>query len=304
AAVQSLAEGASFTERWTVASLDGTASTTITVTVTGTNDDPVIAGQASGDVVEDGRQSVQGQLTVSDVDLGDSHVWSVPTPGEAQYGALTVDPSGRWTYVLDNNLPAVQALKAGETRVDAITVRVTDSAGGWDDQVVTITVTGTNDAPVAVADTGVTPEDTVLDVGGAGSAGNLLANDSDALVVQSVAGGQPVPAGGATVAGSAGGVFTIYPDGSYRFDPDGAFADLGPGDSRPSTVTYTVSDGQGGTSTAELTVTVTGVNDAPVATDDAGSVREAGVQAGGNAGDPGVAQASGNVLTNDSDIDG
>ncbi|MBL4918975.1 BapA/Bap/LapF family prefix-like domain-containing protein, partial [Szabonella alba] len=47
-----------------------------------------------------------------------------------------------------------------------------------------------------------------------------------------------------------------------------------------------------------------GGNNPPVATDDAGSVREAGVQAGGNAGDPGVAQASGNVLTNDSDIDG
>ena len=73
-------------------------------------------------------------------------------------GASSGDAAGRWTYVLDNNLPAVQALKAGETRVDTITVRVTDSAGGWDDQVVTITVTGTNDAPVAADDSGTTPE--------------------------------------------------------------------------------------------------------------------------------------------------
>ena len=45
--------------------------------------------------------------------------------------------------------------------------------------------------------------------------------------------------------------------------------DLAVGATRDTTLTYQISDGNGGTDTATITVTVSGVNDAPVATDDA-----------------------------------
>ena len=58
---------------------------------------------------------------------------------------------------------------------------------------------------------------------------------------------------------------------------------------------YQVSDGQGGVASATLTVTIHGTDDAPVAVADAGSATEAGITAGSN--------ATGNVLTNDTDVD-
>src|SRR5262249_39397698 len=66
---------------------------------------------------------------------------------------------------------------------------------------------------------------------------------------------------------------------------------------------YVVSDEHGATDTATLTITITGTNDAPVATADTGAVKEAGVQDGGNTAEPGIPAVSGNVLTNDTDLD-
>ena len=71
------------------------------------------------------------------------------------------------------------------------------------------------------------------------------------------------------VAGSNGGLFSIDAAGVVTFDPNGNFEDLAVGATRDTTLTYQISDGNGGTDTATITVTVSGVNDAPVATDDA-----------------------------------
>ena len=65
------------------------------------------------------------------------------------------------------------------------------------------------------------------------------------------------------------GLFSIDAAGVVTFDPNGNFEDLAVGDTRDTTLTYQISDGNGGTDTATITVTVSGVNDAPVATDDA-----------------------------------
>ena len=71
---------------------------------------------------------------------------------------------------------------------------------------------------------------------------------------------------GKPIAGSAGGIFVINADGSYTFDQNHAFDSIQFGSSQVTTVTYRLSDGDGGFSTATLTITVTGINDAPVAT--------------------------------------
>lgn len=107
-----------------------------------------------------------------------------------------------------------------------------------------------NDAPVVLDDAFVVSE-------GAAPAvlGNVLGNDSDVD-------GDPLGTVAQTnTPGSAGGLFSLDATGQVRFDPNGAFDDLEAGQSRTTTFSYTVSDGQGGTATATVTVTVNGVAD-------------------------------------------
>ncbi len=67
---------------------------------------------------------------------------------------------------------------------------------------------------------------------------------------------------GAVVTGSNGGSFRIFSSGNFSFDPGTDFDKLAQGELATTTVTYTVSDGNL-TSTATVTVSVTGRNDAP-----------------------------------------
>lgn len=69
---------------------------------------------------------------------------------------------------------------------------------------------------------------------------------------------------GDAIAGSDGGTFVINADGTYSFNPGTEFDDLQVGETRTTSVIYTISDGDNGTATATLTITVTGENDAPV----------------------------------------
>ncbi|MEH2590705.1 beta strand repeat-containing protein [Bradyrhizobium sp. AZCC 1721] len=92
------------------------------------------------------------------------------------YGTLNINQAGQWTYNLDNGQANVQALAAGETVKDDFTIRVSDGAGGIDTETVSITVTGTNDAPTDVALAG----DTVVENAAAGTVvGTLSATDVD-----------------------------------------------------------------------------------------------------------------------------
>ncbi|CAH8295812.1 hypothetical protein MFUCSW5_450259 [Mariniflexile fucanivorans] len=128
-----------------------------------------------------------------------------------------------------------------------------------------ITVTPVNDAPVATGETDTTPEDTTLTVLD-GSPEDLLQNDTDVdtgdvlTITQYVVGTTTYPAG--TTAALTEGDLTINADGSYTFVPASNFNGTVP------TATYTVSDGNGGTDTADLDITVTPVNDPPVADND------------------------------------
>ncbi len=61
-------------------------------------------------------------------------------------------------------------------------------------------------------------------------------------------------------------------DGSFDYDPNGQFDYLAVGETASDTFTYTVDDGRGqpnSTNTATVTVTINGLNDQPVAADDA-----------------------------------
>jgi len=255
-AVQGLAAGATLTDTITVYSADGT-SQDIVVTITGTNDAPVIGGVSTSDVTEDGTLTASGLLTITDADAGQS-VFQAATNVAGSYGSLDILADGNWTYSLTNTDPAVQGLAAGATLIDTIAVQSFDGTS----QDIVVTITGTNDGPVAVADAASVAEDTLPNP----ISGNLLTNDTDvdgdSLIVSAVTGGTV----GQAIAGSFGSVI-INGDGGYVYTLDNtnsAVQALGVGASLTETFTYEVSDGNGGTDQAALTITIDGTNDAPV----------------------------------------
>ena len=73
------------------------------------------------------------------------------------------------------------------------------------------------------------------------------------------------------------GTLDLEGDGSYTYTADlTATQALDPGDTVTDVFTYTVDDGNGGTDTATITITVIGVNDTPVAQNDVGVIVEDG----------------------------
>ncbi|MBW8720214.1 MAG: VCBS domain-containing protein, partial [Variovorax paradoxus] len=152
AATQYLAQGQTATETFIVSIDDGHGGTVqqqITVTVTGTNDVPVIGGIATGAVSEDGSMpnlSTGGALTIADVDQGQSNFApQASVAGSNGHGSFTLAADGSWTYIADNSQAAIQQLGAGQSISDSFTAVSSD---GTASQVVTVTITGTNDVPV------------------------------------------------------------------------------------------------------------------------------------------------------------
>ncbi|MBJ7264235.1 MAG: retention module-containing protein, partial [Burkholderiaceae bacterium] len=247
-AVQALGVGEQLTERFTVVSADGTTHV-VNVTILGTNDVPAIAGAHIGSVTEDGVQTALGQLTVSDVDVNDKHTWSVQGGGQGAFGALTVDVTGKWTYVLNN--AAAQVLKTGETRDEVFTVRVADGHGGFATQVVTVTVHGMDDGAVITptlpnGDKGSVTEDGQLTAGG-----SLAVTDPDA--------GQAVFVPQNNIV-TAHGMFSITAAGVWTYtlnNADPAVQALGAGRTLTETREVTTADG----TKANVVITINGTND-------------------------------------------
>jgi large repetitive protein len=241
------------------------AESVLVLTLTGANDGPTVtSAMQSGTVTEDLSVSATGQVTVNDADLGARIVFSGDAAGT--YGDFAVDSaSGQWTYTLD--AAKVDALGADVQRPESFTVTVTDEHGATATQTVSITVMGTNDGPVAVADVATVAEDATAAV-----TGNVLTNDSDvdamdALSV-SMVNGTAVPVNGAATVTTPHGTITLNADGSYSYavnNASTAVQALQAGQTLTETIGYTVKDAIGLTATSTLTVTITGSNDTPVA---------------------------------------
>jgi VCBS repeat-containing protein len=180
----------------------------------------------------------------------------VPSMLNGDYGTLSVNQNGTWTYVLANGQQNVQALAAGQTVYDTFQIQVTDEHGASDSQTVTIAVHGQNDGPVAADDFASGNEDTPI------ATGNVLANDSDVD-------GALTPASITGYSQGANGVVVSNGDGTFTYTPDLNF-------NGSDSFTYAISDGAL-SSTATVNVTVNAVNDPAVITgDNSGSVTEDG----------------------------
>ncbi|RED51620.1 tandem-95 repeat protein [Aestuariispira insulae] len=270
---------------------------------TNPNTAPVAADDADGITEDTAPNPVTGNVLVNDSDAdGDSFnvsqvngdAGNVGTSLTGSYGSLLLLSDGSYAYTLDNSNSLVQALGVGESLTEAFTYTIDDGNGGSDQATLTVTINGSNDGPVAVADSNSVTEDSAPNP----VTGNVLTNDSDvdgdSLSVSQVSGA----AGnvGNTVSGNFGSLLLLA-DGSYAYTLDNGNAlvqSLGVGESLTDSFTYTVDDGNGGTDQTTLTITINGSNDGPVAAADANSIVEDGA----------LNPVSGNVLTNDDDVDG
>jgi VCBS repeat-containing protein len=306
-----LAAGETLTVDYEVAISDGptSASQTVTITIDGANDLPVItSGPGADSTAEqpdmtgspDPDTAPGGALSFTDVDLNDTHtvstllttvVWSTgggapdQTITDLSAALLTVlnDSTGSGTGSVDWSFSIpdfdLDFLAGGETLTVTYDVVVADGFAS-STQTVTITITGAED-PLIVNPLSATVSDTVaIDDGIITALGNVITDAGDSagdfsttLAVSDVNG----DAGnvGSPVSGAYGDLF-INMDGTYFFIANGNLDTLAAGATASETYTFTVTDSLGRFETETLTLNFTGSNEAPIITaaEAAGSVTE------------------------------
>ncbi|WP_299546271.1 cadherin-like domain-containing protein [uncultured Tateyamaria sp.] len=230
------------------------------------------AGQAIVNVgaVNDGPTAVDDAATTDE-----------DTPVTIDVVGNDTDPDGDTLEITGASVPADQGTveivnnellftPAENFNGDAtITYSITDNSGGTDTAEVAVTVTPVNDDPLAVDDIETTDEDVAVVV-------DLLGNDTDVDGDTLTLGDVSVPADQGSVVDNGDGTVTFTPAPNFN---------------GPATITYTVTDGNGGEDTGEAIVSVGAVNDGPVAEDDTDTTEE-------------DTPVTVDVLGNDSDADG
>ncbi|TKF02753.1 toxin, partial [Vibrio sp. F12] len=240
--VQALTAATSLHESFTIHTKDGTPQT-IDMTIGGNDDNAVITGVDAGTVTEDLTTQLQGQLSVTDSDLGEDHFQASQVTGN--FGTLSITKDGAWTYDLDNNNPVVQGLGQGSTATDIVTVHSVDGTSHQ----VTITVKGTNDAAViGGANSGSVTEESKLQ-----TSGTLTVTDIDTGESHF---------SNTDVAGSLG-TLHLTDSGAWTYDLDNTnptLQALGKGSTATDMITVHSADG----TPHQITVTVNGTNDKAV----------------------------------------
>ncbi|RYD95296.1 MAG: tandem-95 repeat protein, partial [Sphingobacteriales bacterium] len=204
----------------------GVTTVTINITVIPVNDVPVASSPVT--VNTNKNTTVTGKVTATDVD-GDPLTYTLGTP--PANGTVVVNPDGTFTFTPNNNYSGT----------DSFTVVVSDGKGGTTTVTVNANVAPTNVAPVANSPAVTTAEDSPVN-------GAITATDAD---------GDPLTF--TTTTPPTNGTVVVRPDGTYTYTPKANFNGI-------DSFVVTVSDGKGGTTSVTINVTVTAVNDAPVAT--------------------------------------
>ncbi|MBI3467068.1 MAG: cadherin-like domain-containing protein [Planctomycetes bacterium] len=206
------------------------------------------ANDDTADAFEDGP-AVTIDVLANDSDPDASDVLSVSAVGACSSGGVLTNNTADVSY--DPN-GAFEYLAVGETATDTCSYDISDGNGGSDTGSIEVTIHGQNDAPTANDDTADAFED------GPAVTIDVLANDSDpdASDVLSVS---------AVGACSNGGVLTNNST-DVSYDPNGAFEYLAVGEMATDTCSYDIGDGNGGSDTGSIEVTIHGQNDAPSVT--------------------------------------
>jgi VCBS repeat-containing protein len=281
-----VALGTTETAVFTVSIGDGAATVadiTTSVVVTPVNDGATIAGDTTGSMGEDADpNTVSGTLTATDPDNPDDSFQAVTTAtaSDAGRGSFTMTAGGTWTFTLDS--VAAQALDDGDTVTDSFTVRSVDGTA----RTVTITITGSDDAP-AYTD----------------PASDPFAVNEDPISVSLLDGASDPEGAALSVANVAitsdrrgDVVFSLSAGGILLIDP-AQFRTLGTGADERLTIAFDISDGA---QTASVTreIVIQGTNGAPVAVDDTFSILGSVGQLEGN-----LIDANGGEADSDPDAD-
>ena len=222
--------------------------------------------------------TASGVIEFADVDLGDTHSVSVVPDGQDYLGTLTAHLNndatggnvGQVTWTFSSEAAALQFLAEGQQLTQTYTVIIADGHGGTAAQLVTITINGTNDAPVV---TGAVDNATVTE----GSLpvmtadGTIDFGDVDLADAHVTA----VTPGGSGYLGTFDAIVNNDSTGdgvgqvTWLFAADNELRQrLGDNQQLVQTYTVEIDDGHGGTATQLVTITINGTNDAAVITGD------------------------------------
>ena len=264
-------ESAVVTVRYVMSDSGGmTSASTARIVVKGTNDRPVAEPVSVTTAIED-NGSVTGSFSASDLDASDTHTFNLLT--SPQDGTVINNHDGTFRFDPGNGF---QDLSLGETRQVTFTYEAIDSSGEANAAssigTVTVTVTGANDGPTAVVDSGQTSENSSVTVDVIGNDSDIDSADILSLKSGSTSIASAVDQQSTAITLSSASVNQV--GNSIRFDPGTDFDFLADGEQAIVTVNYQVQDNHGATDQGSLTITVTGSNDGPVALADSGSVSE------------------------------
>ena len=320
AATQALAAGQVVVESftYTAKSFDeltsySTDSAVVRITITGAADNaaPVVTAAVDAGAVTEladlaagegvALHSAAGTVDFTDANLADSHTVTVAAAAADYLGAFnasvtnpsTGDGAGQvtWSFAVADG--AIEHLGAGETLTQSYTLTLDDGQGGIATQQVTITITVANDATAmsAAIASGAVSEDAVSSASGDVDFADLDLTDTHGVSVTAAAMGY---LGTFTAALSDDSTGDGAGQVTWDFAVDNAsIQHLGQGASVVQTYTIGVDDGHGGTASQDVTITITGENDAPaiIASDATGRVFEDGSRTD-----------SGQVIANDVDL--
>ena len=209
---------------------------TVSITVSSVNDAPV-ATDDTYVITEDNTLSIGAPGVLgNDNDIEGDPLTAVLVSGPSHASSFTLNPDGYFSY----------APKPNFSGSDSFTYKANDGTADSNVATVTITVTGVNDSPVAQNDTYNTPEDTALNVAAPGVLGNDNDIDGDPLTAILVSGPSHAQS------------FTLNPNGSFSYTPDANYTG-------PDSFTYKANDGTTDSNVVTVTITVTSVNDSPIA---------------------------------------
>jgi VCBS repeat-containing protein len=250
-----------------------TGSDIATINIAATDDAPVAANDtgtaaekggvsngtpgsdATGNVLSNDIDVDSSQLFVSAVQKDSSHHGVVGSALSGDYGTLTLNSDGSYTYVVNNNDSDVQGLNVGGTLKDTFTYTVSDGQQ-TDTAQITITIDGANDAAVISG----TTAGTVVEAGTSGGTPSVSQTLTDTDVDNSDNSWQAVNS--PTASDNGYGTFTETSGGKWTYTLDNSDPDvqaLTTGEHLTDTFTVHTADG----TAQQISITINGANDAP-----------------------------------------